>query len=193
MNRLLIKQAVFLHLVYFGFIFLAGFFADNYSHLGQHASELGINTNKAASFLFKTGVILTSLSLFALSLGLRLMFGKRFTLFPILVFLFGVTFIFGALFPIGSPWHGLYGLGLFIMITPYVFLYELKDLSQNKTLHVLSIIAGLLMFLYLWSMVAGLDPMDFRGLTQRLFGVVVFGWFSLISFFLDSISERNLN
>ncbi len=193
MNRLLIKQAVFLPLVYFGFIFLAGFFADNYSHLGQHASELGINTNKAASFLFKTGVILTSLSLFALSLGLRLMFGKRFTLFPILVFLFGVTFIFGALFPIGSPWHGLYGLGLFIMITPYVFLYELKDLSQNKTLHVLSIIAGLLMFLYLWSMVAGLDPMDFRGLTQRLFGVVVFGWFSLISFFLDSISERNLN
>jgi hypothetical membrane protein len=193
MKRLLIKQALFLPLVYFGFIFLAGLFADNYSHLGQHASELGINTNKAASFLFKTGVILTSLSLFALSLGLRLMFGKRFTLFPILVFLFGVTFIFGALFPIGSPWHGLYGLGLFIMITPYVFLYELKDLSQNKTLHVLSIIAGLLMFLYLWSMVAGLDPMDFRGLTQRLFGVVVFGWFSLISFFLDSISERNLN
>lgn len=193
MNRLLIKQAVFLPLVYFGFIFLAGFFAENYSHLGQHASELGINANKAASFLFKTGVILTSLSLFALSLGLRLMFGKRFTLFPILVFLFGVTFIFGALFPIGSPWHGLYGLGLFIMITPYVFLYELKDLSQNKPLHVLSIIAGLLMFLYLWSMVAGLDPMDFRGLTQRLFGVVVFGWFSLISFYLDSISERNLN
>lgn len=193
MNRFLIKQAIFLPLVYFGFIFVAGFFADNYSHLGQHASELGINTNKAASFLFQTGIVLTSLSLFGLSLGLRLRFGNRFTLFPLLVFFFGVTFIFGALFPIGSPWHGLYGLGLFIMITPYVFLYELKDLSQNKTLHVLSIIAGLLMFFYLWSMVAGLDPLDYRGLTQRLFGIVVFGWFSLISYHLNSILKRNLN
>ncbi len=193
MNRFLIKQAIFLPLVYFGFIFVAGFFADDYSHLGQHASELGINTNKAASFLFQTGIVLTSLSLFGLSLGLRLRFGNRFTLFPLLVFFFGVTFIFGALFPIGSPWHGLYGLGLFIMITPYVFLYELKDLSQKKTLHVLSIIAGLLMFFYLWSMVAGLDPLDYRGLTQRLFGIVVFGWFSLISYHLNSILKRNLN
>lgn len=182
MKRFLLTQAIFLPVIYFGMIILSGLFAVNYSHWGQHASELGINPNRTAVVLFQAGIVLTSLSLFGLALGLLLNFKKQFTLTAILTFAFGVTFIFGAIFPIGSPWHGFYGLGLFIMLLPFIFLYELKDLLPAKQIHPISIIAGFLMFFYLWSMVARLDPMDYRGLTQRLFGMVVFGWFSFIAY-----------
>lgn len=184
MRHLLIKQAIFLPVIYFGFIIVAGLFADDYSHFGQHASELGINPSKIAVVLFKAGIIATSLSLFLLAIGLRLNFKNKFTLSSILIFAFGITFIFGAIYPIGSPWHGFYGIGLFIMILPFVFLYESGTLLKNKAVHRISIAAGFLMFFYLWSMIARLDPIDLRGLTQRIFGIVVFGWFSFISYHL---------
>ncbi len=185
MKNFLIKQAMCLPVIYFGFIFIAGIPAEEYSHLGQHASELGINGNNAAVILFKTGVLLTSISLFLLATGLWVSYKKRFLLTGILTFTFGVTFVFGAIYPIGSPWHGFYGFGLFIMILPFVFLYESRGLLHKKLLERLSVVAGLLMFLYLWSVIAGLDPVNYRGLTQRLFGVVVFGWFAMLSNYLS--------
>jgi hypothetical protein len=196
MKHLLIKQAVFLPAIYFGSILIAGFVAYDYTHLGQHASELGINSSTNAVILFKIGVLLTSISLVTLAIGLLLNFKNKFTLSSILIFAFGVTFIFGAIYPIGSPWHGFYGLGLFIMILPFVFLYELGDQLNNKTVRRISITAGLLMFFYLWSMIARLDPINYRGLTQRIFGIVVFGWFSFISYQLNAAIKKksyNLN
>lgn len=193
MRHLLIKQAIYLPIIYFGFIFFAGFFANDYTHMGQHASELGISSNKSAVILFKVGVFLTSFSLFALAIGLLLNFKSKFTLSSILIFAFGVTFIFGAIYPIGSPWHGFYGLGLFIMILPFIFLYELGGQLNNKAVHRISITAGLLMFFYLWSMIARLDPINYRGLTQRLFGIVVFGWFSFISYHLSKLINRDIH
>lgn len=191
MKQLLIKQAVFLPIIYFASIIIAGFFANDYSHWGQHASELGISSSKTAVILFQIGIILTSTSLFLLALGLLINFKNRFLISSILVFAFGVTFIFGAIYPINSPWHGFYGLGLFIMILPFVFLYELNNLINNRTIYKLSIAAGFIMFFYLWSMVARLDPVNYRGLTQRLFGIVVFGWFSFISYRLNELLKKH--
>lgn len=191
MKHFLIKQAIFLPVIYFGSIIIAGFFANDYCHIGQHASELGINANKTAVTIFQIGIIATSISLFILSLGLVVNFKKQFSLFAVLVFLFGVTFIFGAIFPIGSPWHGFYGLGLFIMIAPFVFLYELNRMIEKRSLHILSIVAGALIFLYLWAMVARLDPMEYRGLTQRLFALVVFGWFSVVAWHLNAKLDKH--
>jgi hypothetical protein len=191
MKRLFIKQGIFLPLIYFGTIIIAGIFASDYSHFGQHASELGINSSKIAVILFQVGIIATSISMFILAIGLRMNFRNRFYLTPILVFIFGITFIFGAIFPIGSPWHGFYGFGLMVMLIPFVFLYELDGLISIRALHIISLIAGLLMFLYLWSMIAGLDHVNYRGLTQRIFGLVVFGWLSYISFHLNRVLKEN--
>ena len=132
MKRLFIKQAVFLPLIYFGFIIIAGFFANDYSHLGQHASELGINSSSIAVILFKIGIMATSFSLFLLSIGLVLNFRNKFPLTATLILIFGITFIFGAIFSIGSPWHGLYGFGLIVILIPFVFLYELNNMIPNR-------------------------------------------------------------
>lgn len=191
MKRFLIKQSIFLPVVYFGSIILSGLFAKDYSHMGQHASELGINSSKSAVILFQIGIVLTSISLILLATGLLVNFRNRFSISAILIFAFGITFIFGAIFPIGSPWHGAYGIGLFIMILPFIFIYELNSLIKSRTFHNLSIIAGFLMFFYFWLMIARLDPVDYRGLTQRLFGIVVFGWFSYISYHLNKFLKSN--
>lgn len=191
MKKLLIKQAIFLPVVYFGFIFLSGFFADDYSHFGQHASELGVNANKTAVLLFKLGIIATSISLFLLAIGMKLTFKNRFNLTAVLIFAFGVTFIFGAIYPIGSPWHGVFGVGLFIMMVPFVFLYELNRLIIERLFHTLTIVAGFIMFFYLWSIIARLDPVDYRGLTQRIFGLVVFGWFSYVAYKIYRLTDAD--
>lgn len=193
MKYLLVKQAVFLPVIYFGFLIFAGFYANDYSHIGQHASELGINSGKNAVILFKISILLTAISLFTLAIGLLLNFKNRFTLSSILIFAFGVTFVFGAIFPIGSPWHGLYGIGLFIMILPFIFLYESSNHLNNKAVYRISIAAGFLIFLYLWSMIARIDPIDYRGLTQRLFGIVVFGWLSFISYHLSKVLNHDIH
>lgn len=190
MTRMFIKQAVFLPVIYFVPILIAGFFAQDYSHWGQHASELGINGNQSAVVFFQTGILLTSLSMFVLATGLILNFGRKFCLTASLIYLFGVTFVSGAIVPIGSPWHGLYGVGMIVMILPFVFMIEKKDLINRRVLGFLSLLAGFLMFFYLWTMVARLDPASLRGLTQRLFGIVVFGWLALVAWHLDAVLKR---
>ncbi len=190
MKTIFIKQAVYIPAIYFGMLIISGLFANDYSHLGQHASELGINSSKAAVILFQVGIILTSVSLFGLSAGLFIKYKQRFVLTSTLVLLFGITFIFGAIFPIGSPWHGFYGLGLFIFATPFVFLYEQKGMEADKWVKIVSVLTSLFMFLYLWSMVARLDPINYRGLTQRIFGLVVFGWISFIAYYLSKSKDR---
>ncbi len=182
LKRNLIKQSVYLPLIYFGTVILAGCFARDYTHWGHHASELAVNANAAAAAIFNTGAALTGVSLILLAAGLLLHFGKQFMLTAVLTAVFGMTFVFGAVFPIGSPLHGLYGVGMCVMLIPFIFLYEQQGKFERPPLRVLSVIAGLLMFLYLWSMVAGLDPVRYRGITQRLFAVVVFGWFAFIAF-----------
>ncbi len=190
MKRMFIRQAAFLPLIYFVPILIAGFFAHDYSHWGQHASELGINGNRSAVIFFQAGILLTSLSMFVMATGLILNFGRKFLLTASLIILFGVTFVSGAIVPIGSPWHGLYGLGMIVMILPFVFLYEKKELINKGALHYLTVAAGFLMFFYLWAMVARLDPVQLRGLTQRLFGIVVFGWLAFVAWHLDSVVKR---
>lgn len=193
MKRLLIKQAMFIPVIYFVFIVFAGFFAIDYSHFGQHASELGINENKTAILLFQIGIIATSLSFILFAAGLKLCYTEILRITPVLLLMFGITFIFGAFFPIGSPWHGLYGVGMLIMLTPFVFVYEIKGVINNKPLYLISIIAGFLMFIYLWSMVARLDPIHYRGLTQRLFGIVVFGWISFSAYTINRNLKTSLS
>ena len=190
MSKFYFKQAIYLPLLYFGAVFLGGLFAIDYSHLSKHASELGINSNGAAVWIFNTGAILTGMSILLFAFGLKINFKNQFNITSILSCVFGITFIFGAVFPIGSPWHGIYGLGLCVMLLPVSFLYEQKDLIQNKYIKPVSILANLFIFIYLWLMVSRLDPINYRGLTQRLFGIVVFGWLSYISFQLYLVSKK---
>ncbi|MFO7840557.1 MAG: DUF998 domain-containing protein [Fidelibacterota bacterium] len=184
-NHLPIKQGMFLPFIYYAGIYLAGSFAGDYRHLGQHASELALNSNPAAVLIFNISAIVTGILLMVFAFGLLINFGKRFPVTAVLLTLFGLTFVFGGIFHIGSPWHGIYGLGMSMIITPFIFMYESKDFFTDKKVHYVTFVAGILIFLYLWSVIAGFDPLTLRGLTQRLFALVVFGWIAYIAYHLS--------
>jgi hypothetical protein len=187
LKNLLIKQAIYIPILYFGTVIIASLFALDYSHIGQHASELAINNNNTAVSVFNTGIFITGISIVCLAIGLLLKFGRQLPITSFLIFVFGVTFLFGALYKIGSPWHGLYGIGLSIMLLPFAFLYEIGKKNISRVTEMVSIITALFIFLYFWAMIARLDPIELRGLTQRIFGVFVFGFISYSAYILDKV------
>ncbi|MDZ7797416.1 MAG: DUF998 domain-containing protein [Candidatus Marinimicrobia bacterium] len=189
-KHLPVKQGMFLPFIYYAGIYLAGIFAENYRHSGQHASELALNSDPAAVLIFNITAIVTGILLMAFALGLLINFGKRFPVTAVLLALFGLTFVFGGIFHIGSPWHGMYGLGMSMIITPFIFMYESKDYFTDKSVYYVTFAAGILIFLYLWSVIAGFDPPALRGLTQRLFALVVFGWIAYVAYHLSRKLEK---
>jgi len=182
MKSTLIKQAIYLPILYFGTVVLASLFSYDYSHLRQHASELAINENQIAGTIFNVGIFITGISLVLYGIGLMLKFKIQFLITSILIIVFGITFIFGAIYEIGSPWHGLYGIGLSVMMLPFTFLYEMKKKDVKRLTKSITILSALIIFFYFWAMVARLDPMEQRGLTQRIFGVFVFGFISYTAY-----------
>jgi len=189
MRNTLIRQALYVPVLYFGTIIIAGLFAHEYSHIGQHASELAINSSKTAANIFTIGILLSGLSLVLYGLGLLLKFKKQFIVTAFLICVFGITFLFGAFYKIGSPWHGLYGIGLSVMMLPFALLYEAGKKNIDHITKIISIISALAIFLYFWAMIAGLDPIEQRGLTQRIFGLFVFGYISFSAYKLNSLER----
>ena len=44
-----------------------------------------------------------------------------------------------------------------------------------------------MLFVYFWSMLVGLDPIDYRGLTQRFASVFIFGWIAYLAFEIEKV------
>ncbi|MEW7280147.1 DUF998 domain-containing protein [Aquimarina sp. 2201CG1-2-11] len=182
MKNNLLKQAIYLPIVYFGSIILASVFAEEYSQIGQHVSELAINKNETAGTIFNIGIFGTGISLILYGIGLWASFKRQFSITSFLIIVFGITFLFGAIYKIGSPWHGLYGIGISVMMLPLAFLYEMKERNTNSFTKNISILVAALTFIYFWAMIAGLDPSEHRGLTQRTFGFILFGFVSYTAY-----------
>jgi hypothetical membrane protein len=180
--NLLIKQSLLLPLYFFVPVLIAGILTADYSAISQHASEITLTDNLTAITVLNTGAILTGLSCILLSIGLIRVSKKKNLLSAILLIIFGISMISNGLYPMGSPMHGFYGIGLSMMILPFVSCYEFKGSSIDKKYFPITIIAGLVIFIYFWSMLVGLDPVEYRGLTQRIASVVIFGWVAYLAF-----------
>lgn len=172
----MIRQAVVvplgIMLVLIGF----GLTVPGYSSVSQHLSELGLLGGLPARMEQAAGVISGgSILLFSAAL---LVEGRRFALTTLTSSLFGLSMVFNGIFPMGSPLHGLYGIGFFVVLTPLFFLLDLGPKASVR-IGWTSRAASLLTLAYLWSMVAGLDPLPYHGLTQRLAIVPMFGWYTL--------------
>jgi uncharacterized membrane protein YbjE (DUF340 family) len=66
---------------------------------------------------------------------------------------------------------------MFSVLTPLLFLVELGTQASTRIGRV-SRWTSLLAMTYLWLMVTGLDPLPYRGLTQRIALLPAFGWYA---------------
>ena len=179
--RNLIKQAVLIPLLFFVPVFVSGILIDGYNFIQQHASEITLTDNSLAKTILNSGAVFTGLSCVIMALGIVLNLKKHY-LSSFLLAVFGVSMISNGMYPMGTAMHGLYGAGLTLMILPFIACYELKNEKVSKLFFRVSLIFGSVIFVYLWSMLVGLDPANYKGLTQRIASMFIFGWIAYFAF-----------
>lgn len=169
------QQAVYVPIGAMLALIVFGFTVPGYSSISQHLSELGLlpglppRAVQAASGINGAAIVIFSLSL--------LTEGRRFALTSLTSTIFGVAMLSNGVFTIGSPLHGLYGIGMFSVLTPLFFLVELGTHSSTRIRWV-SCWTSLLGMAYVWFMVTGQDPPSYHGLTQRIALLPAFGWYT---------------
>lgn len=175
MRSLATRQTVYVPLGAMLALIVFAFTVPGYHSLSQHLSELGLMPGLPAYAVQAAGVISgTAIIVFSLSL---LSQGRRFALTALTSVLFGIGMLSNGIFTTGSPLHGLYGIGIFSVLTPLLFLVELGTQASTRIGWV-SRWTALLAMAYLWLMVAGLDPPPYRGLSQRIALLPAFGWYT---------------
>lgn len=184
--KYLLKQATFLPILFFIPVFVAGFLVPDYNLIRQHASEITITEFENAKLIINSGAILTGLSCILFAIGIMVNY-KKYYFTSILLIIFGISMLSNGIYPMGTIMHGLYGIGLTLIITPFVACYELKNDISNKLFFTISLISGSVIFIYFWSMLIGLDPADYRGLTQRMASVFIFGWIAYFAYELNKM------
>ncbi|QRM89970.1 DUF998 domain-containing protein [Lacinutrix sp. WUR7] len=189
--RYLIKQATLIPILFFVPVFIAGFLIEDYNLITQHASEITITDFTTAKAIINSGAILTGLSCILLANGIVINF-KRFYTTSILLAIFGISMISNGLFPMGTIMHGLYGIGFTLMILPFIACYELKNENISKLFFKITMLSGFVIFIYFWSMLVGLDPVNFKGLTQRLASGFIFGWIAYFAYELNKMLQNQV-
>lgn len=188
-SKNLIRQALLAPFLFFIPVFIAGWLTEDYSLISQHASEITLTDFETAKLILNSGAVLTGFSCILLAFGILLHF-RNYYLSSAVLLIFGISMISNGIYPMGAAMHGFYGIGLSYMILPFLACYELKNRITKSTYFSVSLICGFIVFVYFWSMLVGLDPAAYRGLTQRLASVFIFGWIAYLSFELSKLTHK---
>ena len=180
--NVLFKQAWLLPFYFFIPVTIAGFLVDDYSSIAEHGSALSLSDNATARTLLSTGAISAGVSCILLALGVVLKTREKHLLSGVLLMLFGTSMISNGLYPMGDPMHGIYGMGLSMMLVPFVVCYEVKGPAVRTRFYTVTLIAGLVNFVYFWALLVGVDPVEYSGLTQRIASLFIFGWIAYWGF-----------
>lgn len=160
------------------------FTIPGYSSISQHISEAALLDHPIAP-VQQAAAIITGISILLFGLGLLRLRRARMAFTALIAAITGVSFASNGVFVMGSPLHGLFGIGGFsLMLVPAFFAAELAQHVNNRALVRLSLLVAFLSVSYIWSMSVGLESAEYRGLIQRAFTVMYFGWYSTASYWL---------
>lgn len=188
MKLLLIRQAIVIPLGAMLVPILIAFSLPGYSSLSQHISEVALLEHPIA-LVQRAAALTAGVSILLFSVGLILAPIGIFGFSAFAATLVGASMISNGVVVMGSPLHGLYGLGIFMTLVPAFFATEFSASFGPQPICKVSMAVAVFTLLYFWLMLSGLDPEGFRGLSQRIATVVIFGWYSLAAYFL-SIGQR---
>ena len=184
MRDLAIKQTLFLPFGVMVTLMLVGFAVPGYSSISQQLSELGLLGGYPLA-LESVSAIIVGTSIIAFSAALVRHPSGRFSFTILTSMLFGISMLCNGIFSMGSPLHGLYGIGFFSILTPVLFVAELNTTGLASNISVASRFAAVAILFYLWLTVTGFDPKGFHGLTQRVAIIPIIGWYSYASYVLQ--------
>lgn len=162
---------------------IGGALAPGYSSISQHASELTLLPGLPHTLL-NIAAIGSGVGFIVFAIGVWLESDRRLAVGALCWLVFGISMISNGLWQMGSPLHGLYALGLANLIAPPLSLLELPRLRDNKFAYALTAFVSVAAIVYLWLNLNGLDPPEYRGLTQRIFSSINSLWPAVVAVLL---------
>lgn len=184
MKPLLIKQALVVPFAAMLVPIAIAFTIPGYSSFSQHISEAALLDHPIA-LVQRAAAIITGMSILLFGLGLLRLPRGRMEFTPLIAAITGISLASNGMFVMGSPLHGLFGIGGFsLMLVPAFFAAELARHPRTVALRRLSLLVAFVSASYIWSMWVHVEPAQYRGLIQRVFTVMYFGWYSVASFWL---------
>jgi hypothetical protein len=171
MRTTLLRLAAVLPLLGILMPMVSGLFVPGYSSIAQHMSELE-SMGGTSELMTRVGGFVSGLSIIGFAVAIMLGPTKLpFTAFAAAIF--GVSMVANGYFTYGSPLHGLYGVGIFIVLVPSFFA------AETRMRDTVSLATGAITLAYMWLM--PFEPHATHGLTQRIAAIIMFGWFSYAS------------
>jgi len=175
LSRLLLK-AGFIPVVWFLFwSALGAAFAPGYDSIRQQVSELGLvgGLPELCEQISGLGV---GLAFVAFAIGLWATSDRKIAVGALAWIVFGVAMISNGVWRMGSPMHGLYAIGVINLIAPAMSCLDSTTLRNDRTAYAVTAFVSVAGIVYLWLNLLGLDPQDFKGLTQRVFSSINSIW-----------------
>lgn len=160
---------------------LAGAMAPGYSALSQQASELTLLAG-LPHVMLDVAAIGSGIAFMIFALGLWIESGRRIAFGALGWMLFGVAMVSNGLWAMGSPMHGLYGLGLVTLIAPGLAMIETQRLRDSQLAYTVTVLVSIAGFVYLWMNLTGSDPRHWKGLTQRIFSSINSLWPAVMAY-----------
>jgi hypothetical protein len=186
-HLLLVKQAILIPVFALYNIFI-GLFVSGYSVVSQHISELALETPFFA-YSHRVADILIGLSMCLFSLACLLIAKAKFTF--VTMFAFGLTWVFAGIFILGSPLHELYGLTTFLLVVPVIFALELKEYYDGKRFQNICVTVTLIHVVFFWFFNYGFMPIEYKGITQRLWVFITLAWYGLAAYKLVMVAGKS--
>jgi hypothetical protein len=178
MTSILIKVGTAVPLVAMLIPVVIAFLVPGYSSIEQHISATALLDHPIAA-IQRGAAIANGIAVLAFGIGLVLAAPRSFRFTALATTAVAAAMISNGVVVMGSPLHGLYGLGLFMALVPALFAAELPPEWRTRGLAQLSMACAVFNLVYLWLLFSGLDPAAVRGLTQRIAIVVIWGWYAV--------------
>jgi len=169
---------------------LAGFLATDYNPITSHVSVMTLQ-DSPAHMLANIAALLTGIALIAFGAGIWVHSRRTVSVGALGWLLFGVAMITNGIWPMGSPMHGFYIIGIFNIIAPAMTLLDIRDEELRERMHMATAFVSLSAMTYLWLALTGFEPDGYSGLFQRVFGSINYFW-PLAFAWVYSKSEKEL-
>jgi hypothetical protein len=186
-NKTLIRWAMIAGLVPLPwFLFwtaLGGMLVPGYSSLSQHASEL-LGAGGGAAICMRINAFGSGLGFIGFALGIMMLSPQRPAIGALCYFVFGCSRISNGIWPMGSPMHGLYAIGVLNIIAPALAHIELREILHSQRAYRLTALVSFCGILYLWLNLTGNDADAYRGMTQRVFSSINSLWPFVVALWL---------
>ena len=177
MRKALLLQAAYLPVFIMAALVAWAFFVPHYHSVSQHLSELQLLSHPIATAT-RFAPIVVGLSIMLFGIAVLVQDSPRMPFTGVTAMIFGAANASNGLFVAGDPRHGLFGLAMFFIIVPACYAAELARREDKRFAINLSLATAVCLLTYVWLQFSGLDPHGYRGVTQRIAVLVIFGWYT---------------